>query len=149
MCLIYGYNLEGYTLYLFDEVATWLWKKTFMVMEEIWERCLCVSLTRAVQTPQPRTQLTLLPLCPQRLLPRSTMRRQCPSVLARCPSTSSHEVSIFPPLLNSLPLVSFFCKNLIQSKSTLHLNVLNIVMEHFYKFNYKVHWSAWWNIRTN
>lgn len=56
---------------------------------------LYVSLSRTAATPQPHTVATHLPLCPQHLLLRNTMRRRCHWALELCRNTSSPEVSSF------------------------------------------------------
>lgn len=56
---------------------------------------LYLSFSRTVPTPQPHTLVICLPLCPQHLLLRNTMRRRCHWALEQCQNTSSPEVSSF------------------------------------------------------
>ena len=70
---------------------------------------LYVSHCRTVPIPQPRALATLLPLCPQHLLLRNTMRRRCHWALERCQNTLSPEVSSFLLRKHVLVWVSFHC----------------------------------------
>lgn len=74
------------------EVRGW-WGRENRLRRKFELYVLYVSRCRTAPTPQPHSLATRLPLCPQHLLLRSTMRRRCHWALEPCRNTLSPEVS--------------------------------------------------------